>query len=159
MSVVLAHRQALAALIGAVPMAGLVHDHEPYAAQEAAFRTKYLWTLPSGARQVRGWFIRRTGTRETELGVARVLNMHTWQVRGFMALDDAADTEIEFDELIEAIRKAYRADPTLGGAADLSPADGAGINVTDSRPVVFCGVLCHSAVLTLTTHAYLSAGE
>lgn len=159
MSTLADHRAALVALIAAVPNVGLVHDHEPYAKTEQAFRTLYGWTTPSGAVQVRGWHLRRTGTRERELGVGRTFNAHTWQLRGFMALDEATGSELVFDELIEAIRAAYRADPTLGGAADLSPADGAGVDVTDSRPVVFSGALCHSAVLQLTTHAYLDSGE
>lgn len=159
MSMLADHRAALATLMNTVPGVGLVHTYEPYARTEQAFRALYGWTTPAGAVQVRGWHIRRTATRERELGVGRTFNAHTWQVRGFMALDEAGETELEFDELIEAIRQAYRADPTLGGVAPLSPAEGAGIDVTDSRPVVFAGVLCHSAVLQLTTHAYLDSGE
>lgn len=159
MSVLQDHRAALAALLAAVPGVGLVHLYEPYARTEAAFAALYAWAVPGGGKQLRGWFIRRTGTRERELGVGRTLNAHTWQVRGFMALDEAGATELVFDELVEAMRLAYRTDPTLGGVAQLSPAEGVGMDVTDSRPVVFAGVLCHSAVLQLTTHAYLDSGE
>ena len=61
--------------------------------------------------------------------------------------------------VVQTAGRAYRLDPTLGGAAVLSPAEGAGIDLTDSTPVVFTGVLCHSATLQLTTHAYLDSGE
>lgn len=159
MSAVQTHRTALAALIAGVSGAGVVHAFEPYAKTQAEFQAAYLWTAPGGAQQLRGWHIRRTATRERELGVGRVLNAHTWQVRGFMALDQGGATELEFDELVEAVRLAYRLNPTLGGAAQLSPADGAGIDVTASVPVFFAGVLCHSATLQLTTHAYLDSGE
>lgn len=159
MSTVQAHRDALAALIAAVPSAGVVHAFEPYAKSQSEFQAAYLWTAPGGAQQLRGWHIRRTATRERELGVGRTLNAHTWRVRGFMALDEGGATELVFDELVEAIRRAYRLNPTLSGAAQLSPADGAGIDLTDSTPVVFTGVLCHSATLQLTTHAYLDSGE
>lgn len=159
MSVLALHRAALVALFAAVPDVGAVHDHEPYARTEVAFRELYAWPVGDGTTQLRGWFLRRTATRERELGVGRTLNVHTWQLRGFMALDSAAGSEPAFDELIEAMRQAYRANPTLSGVAALSPAEGAGIDVTDSRPVMFCGVLCHSALLTLTTHAYLDSGE
>lgn len=158
-SILQTHRAALVAQIAAVPAVGVVHDSEPYGRTEAKFQALYAYTPAGGAKQVRGWFVRRTGTRERELGLGRTLNAHTWQVRGFMALDSDAGTELVFDELIETVRQAYRADPTLGGVAQLSPADGAGMDLTDSRPVVFAGVLCHSAVLTLTTHAYLNTGE
>lgn len=159
MSTVLTHREALRTLIAAVPEVGVVHAFEPYAKTQTEFQAAYLWTVPGGGQQLRGWHIRRTATRERELGVGRTLNAHTWRVRGFMALDLGGATELEFDDLVEAIRRAYRLNPTLGGAAQLSPADGAGIDVTASVPVFFAGVLCHSATLQLTTHAYLDSGE
>lgn len=159
MSAVQTHRDALRTLIAAVPSVGVVHAYEPYAKTQAEFQAAYLWTAPGGAQQLRGWHIRRTATRERELGVGRTLNAHTWRVRGFMALDQGGATEPVFDELVEAIRRAYRLNPTLSGVAQLSPADGAGIDVTASEPVFFAGVLCHSATLQLTTHAYLDSGE
>lgn len=160
MSTVQTHRDALAALLATVPGVGRVHAHEPYGRTQTEFQALYLWAaVPGGAQQLRGWHIRRTATRERELGVGRTLNAHTWRITGYMALDQGGATELVFDELIEAIRRAYRLNPTLGGAAALSPADGAGVDVTDSKPVVFCGVLCHSASLQLTTHAYLDQGE
>ena len=160
MSVLLAHRNALAALFAAVPSVGLVHAYEPYARLEKDFQAAYAWAPPGGvAKQLRGWHIRNTAIRERELGVGRTLNTFTWRVTGFMALDDGGATEMEFDEIVEDMRLAYRLNPTLGAVAQLSPADGAGIDKTDSKPVVFCGVLCHSATLQLTTHAYLDSGE
>lgn len=159
MSAVQTHRTALAALIAAVPGAGVVHAYEPYSKTQSEFQAAYIWTAPDTTKQLRGWHLRRTATRERELGVGRTLNAHTWRITGYMALDDNGATELVFDELVEAIRQAYRLDPTLGGAAQLSPAEGAGIDVPDSKPVVFCGVLCHSATLQLTTHAYLDSGE
>lgn len=159
MSTVLTHRVALTALFGAVPDVGVVHGYEPYAKTQSEFQAAYIWTAPDTTRQLRGWHLRRTATRERALGVGRTLNTHTWRLTGYMALDDNGATEPVFDELVEALRRAYRLDPVLGGASLLGPADGAGIDVTDSKPVVFCGVLCHSATLQFTTHAYLDSGE
>lgn len=159
MSAVQTHRTALAALVAAVPSVGVVHAFEPYAKTQSDFQAHYIWTAPDTSKQLRGWHIRRTATRERALGLGRTLNAHTWRITGYMALDDNGATEPVFDELVEAIRRAYRLDPVLGGASQLGPADGAGIDVTDSKPVVFCGVLCHSATLQCTTHAYLDSGE
>lgn len=159
MSNVQTHRTALAALFAAVPSVGVVHAFEPYAKSQGDFQAHYVWAVPGGGKQLRGWHIRRTATRERALGLGRTLNTHTWRITGYMALDDNGATELVFDELVEALRRAYRLDPVLGGASQLGPADGAGIDVTDSKPVVFCGVLCHSATLQCTTHAYLDSGE
>ena len=149
------HRAALVALITAVPDAGRVHDYERFAREEAAFRAHYLHTLPGGAKQLRGWQISRAAVAERLVGVGRWLVEHSWRVRGYMALDDAAATELVFDGLVESLRAAFRADPTLGGLSTAGPVgDEDGIQMRDAGPVMFCGVLCHSALLTLQTREY-----
>ena len=151
-------RDALAALFAAVPAVGQVHNRERYLREETKFRELYLYTPLGGSKQVRGWWLRRTATAERSLGVGRTLEVHTWQLRGYMALNDEEGSELAFDALIEALRDAYRADPTLGGVCEQSPlADGDnadGLQLLDSAPVLFCGVLCHSALLELRTWSY-----
>lgn len=150
------HRAALVALLLAVPNVGRVHDYQRYAREDSAFRTHYLHTLPGGAKQLRGWQISRVGVAEQLVGVGRVLNEHSWWIRGYLALDDAAATELAFDGLVEDIRAAYRADPTLGGLSTAEPiTEEDGIQMRDAGPVMFCGVLCHSALLTLQTREYV----
>jgi hypothetical protein len=150
------HRAALVALISAVPDAGRVHDYQRFAREDGAFRAHYVHTLPGGAKQLRGWQISRVGVDESLVGVGRGLMQHAWVIRGYMALDDAAATELAFDALVEAIRAAFRADPTLGGLSTAEPIDGEdGIQMSDAGAVMFCGVLCHSALLTLKTREYV----
>lgn len=152
-------RDALRALIAAVPNVGQVHNRERYVREEGKFRQLYLYTPAGGSEQIRGWWLRRVGTQERTLGVGRNLEVHTWQVRGYMSLNDTDASEVVFDGLIEAMRNAVRADPTLGGVCEQSPlqdGDGSdGLQVVDSAPVLFCGVLCHSALLELRTWSYL----
>ena len=154
-----AHRAAIVATLLTVPDIGVVNDHEPFARAQADFQRLYLWTPPGGQQQLRGWYVRRTATRETTLAVGRVLNVHTWRVRGFMALQEPS-SELVFDALVEAARGVFRADETLGGVAQPGPLNTAtGLQVVDSSPVMFTGVLCHSATLQLQTYAYLNPGE
>ena len=94
---------------------------------------------------------------ERTVSIASTMERHTWQCRGYMALADGQASELAFDDLIEAFRDAVRADPTLGGVCEQNPQgdDGEdGVQVTDAGPVMFCGVLCHSAVLQLQTWSY-----
>lgn len=150
------HRAALVALIAAVPNVGRVHDYQRYAREDGPFRTHYVHTLPGGAKQLRGWQVSRVGVAESLLGVGRGLMQHSWAIRGYLALDDAAATELVLDDLVEALRSAFRANPTLGGLTTGEPIDGEeGIQMADAGPVMFCGVLCHSALLTLKTREYL----
>lgn len=151
-------RTAILATVATVPELGRLHDRERYIREERLFRELYLHTVPGG-EQLRGWWLRRSATEELDINIARTINVHTWLLRGYMALDDDAGTELVFDDLVEAIRSAVRADPTFGGvcqAGPLSDKDNTnGVQVTDAGPVTFCGVLCHSAVLQLRTWSYL----
>lgn len=156
---VASHRAAIVAMLGAVPGVGLVHDEEPYARTEARFRELYQYPAEAGP-VIRGWWVRRIRTRELAPHLGRVINVHTWRIRGFAALDSDAGTGVAFDDLVEAIRRAFRLDPTLDGVAQPGPVDQpSGVQVNDSGPVMFAGVLCHSADLALTTYDYLDADE
>lgn len=141
-------RAAIAAELLAIPGIGQVHDRERYAKTDTALRTLYV----HGAA-LRGWYIRRVQTWETSPAIGRATTYHRWLIRGFHSFDDAAESELAFDDLIEAIRDRFRA-ATLGGVVscvDL-PDDGQfGIRVEDSGTVMFCGVLCHAAKLSLYT--------
>lgn len=152
-------RAAILRVLSAVPEIGRVHDRERYVRDELNFRALYVHTLPDGSSQVRGWWFRRAATEERSINIARTINVDTWTVRGYMALDDAAGSELVFDGLVEAFRDAVRLDPTFGGVCTQGPlADDDntdGVQVIDAGPVTFCGVLCHSALLQLRTWSYL----
>lgn len=157
-------RDALVALLLTVPAVGQVFNRERYIRDEAKFRVLYLYQPPDQfEQQLRGWWLRRTQTQERTLAVGRNLEVHTWHIRGYMALADEAASELAFDALVEAMRAALRANPTLGGVCEQSPLDAQGgggdnadgLQVLDSAPVLFCGVLCHSALLELKTWSYL----
>lgn len=159
MSALATTRLALFELLASVPGIGRVHDRERYVRDEAKFRQLYLARF-NGADQLRGWWFRRSATAEVTLGVGRRMEVHTWQIRGYMALNDDEGSELAFDELIEGLRDAVRttaddhgSDVPWQPAPFDSPTDG--LQVLDSGPVLFCGVLCHSALLELKTWNYL----
>jgi hypothetical protein len=155
MSVLSQHRAAIVATLGGVVDIGHVHDRERYARDEAGFRAAYLFTGSSGVPGLRGWWLRRTETKESSADTGEPMNEHTWHIRGYMAFNDADASELVFDELVEAFRDAVRQDLTLGGACDLGPlSETEGVQVLDAGPVMFAGVLCHSVVLQLKTWSY-----
>ena len=87
--------------------------------------------------------------------VGRLVVATTWQIRAYQGLDDAAASEKAFDDLVDAFADAIRDDDTLGGAVRSCAPDGldgiAGVQLDDSGPVMFAGVLAHSARLRLVT--------
>ena len=155
--VVATARAAIVAQLQAIAGIGVVHGYERYAAREGDFRTLYLADLGGGVQQIRGWNVRRTATKEVSSTLGISLRVVSWSITGYMALDDAGASEIAFDALIEAVCDGFRSHPVLGGAvADLRDLSGDGsetygIQVTNTEPVLFSGVLCHRAQLALTT--------
>ena len=159
-----ATRDALLTLLRAVPAVGVVHACEVYASDERGFRNAYLYTHADPAADgfaaephLRGWYLRRVATREVNTN-GRVLNEHTWQVRGYMAFKGALPSELIFDDLVERMRAAVR---EAGGALGLpallgaSTAEERGVQVASTGPVLFAGVLCHGAVLELATRNWV----
>lgn len=146
-------RDAIVAKLTTVANVGQVHGYERFAKAEKDFRALY----ESGAapdKLILGWCVRRARKRETANRFGRVTVYNHWEIRGFMGLADASASELRFDSLIEAIGDAFRADETLGGLVETMPEEPggeAGIQVAESGPVMFAGVLCHSATLKLMT--------
>ncbi|WP_293222313.1 hypothetical protein [Ottowia sp.] len=163
MSTLSQHRAAIVAALASVPAMGIVHERERHAGSNGAFADLYLYTPPAGstpaAPHIRGWWLRRSSTAEHSPNLHRHVNVHTWEVRGYLAFRDADATELVLDDLVEQFRAVVRADPTLGGVCQPGPLalDDAtdGVQVLDAGPVVFAGVLCHSVVLQLKTWSYL----
>lgn len=149
-------RAAIVAKLTGIAGIGVVHDRERYAVGMDQLKAMYV---PVGEQQLRGWFVRRLGIHEVAAGPRQRVQTITWRIQGVMALDDAASSEIAFDNLIETIGDTFRADPTLGGLV-LTPKpedDDAGVQVVDSGPVMFAGVLCHAARLAITTRQLIQA--
>lgn len=154
-TVTLLIRNAIVAKLNTVANIGRVHAYERYANQLADLSALYAWNPGGGPAQLRGWFVRRIGIRETHPSESLFREDITWQIRGYMALSDAAESELSFDALIDAIRAAFRADDTLGGAVDTCWInEEVGIQLDDAGPVLFANVLCHSARLTLMTRRH-----
>lgn len=130
---------------------GPVHSYERYAATNTG-----LLALYSTEGVLGGWYVRRVRTSESSPSLGRHVERIEWEIRGFLGLQDAAATELQFDAQIEAIRDAFRADETLGGAVAATVSDDtAGIQVEDSGPVMFAGALAHACRLRLITITYI----
>lgn len=131
---------------------GNVHTYERYLKDQSKLVSLYK-DATSG--RLLGWHIRKVATRENYIDISRWVVDHDWKIRGFMSLDDADATEQTFDTLIESIRDVFRDDPSLGGLIFSTVIEEknnqAGVQVEEAVPVLFAGVLCHSARLALTT--------
>jgi hypothetical protein len=144
-------RNAIAGVISSVPDVGQVHTFERYAKDRSDMQKFY-----QTGTQILGWHIRRVRTTEDSPYLQRWSRVYRWEIRGYLSLDDSEQTELQFDNLVEDICVAFRADDTLSGLVDTCIiGKEAGIQVLESYPVMFAGVLCHSAKLALNTRVIL----
>lgn len=140
-------RAKIVSLLEEVAGIGLVHPYERYAATEQKLKALYVT-----GEQLEGWFVRRLSTSVTAPALKARIVIHRWRIRGYMALADADMSEIAFDERIEAIRAKFDESTSLGGVCETTHVDGlAGIQLDESAPVMFAGVLCHGARFSLFT--------
>lgn len=147
-------RAALKLRFEGVPNIGRVNDYERYATQMSKLREIYIATIDN-EKQLRGLHFRRATTNETFPGLNRWSIRHNWNARYFMALNDEVESEKTFDDLIEAIRDDFRLNPVIvSGLRQVSlitNEEESGVQVTESVPVLFADVLCHSARMTFAT--------
>lgn len=151
----IAVRNAIAAKMLTVPGIGQVHGFERYTEELAKFKAIYV-----DAGRVLGWFIRRAGWREKTGSTGHTVITYRWDIRGYMSLQDDLQSELAFDALVDQLAAAFRNDEFLGGAVDTTFTDGdAGLQLEDGGPVMFAGILCHSARLALFTRCTFEIGE
>lgn len=153
-------RAAIVAVLSPIAAPGIVHPFERYAAKTEAMRALYQ---PGGVGGVvNGWNVRRGAIRRRLLPSGRLLVAAEWLISGYRSLVDGEESELVMDATAEALIGALDADPTLGGAVRGVPAEDAGSQaagpqLVDSEPVMFAGVLCHRARISLVTEHFEAA--
>ena len=144
-------RNQIVADLNTIAAIGNVHAYERYSTRQSDLQNLYLYN-----GQLRGWYVRRVRRIERSPDLGRYTVDQPWRIRGFMALDDANQSELVFDDLVDAVVDTFRADDTLNSLIDSCIIENqAGAQVEDAGPVMFAGVLCHSARLLLTTRHYI----
>jgi hypothetical protein len=144
-------RAEIVARIASVPNVGVVHDHEPYAADMGSLRNFYVSEI-GGEALMQGWFVRRTARERVAESKERRAITEEWQIRGYRALSEDNGSEKAFDALIEAISARFDADDYVVDLwLDTQAAEVVGVQLLESKPVMFAGVLCHCAEMRLYT--------
>lgn len=142
-------RNAIVAKLAAIPGIGQVHHYERFAAQQS--KLKELFEHDG---RILGWVVRRSGFRKTSIADAIFSVRSQWSVRGYMSLDDVAQTELLFDAQADLVQAKLADDPTFGIASWVPDYE----LKAELEPVMFCGVLCHSVNISFdTVHEETSA--
>lgn len=154
-------RAAIRARMLTVAGIGVVHDYERYASREKDFADLYMHAPDGEQKRLLGWHIRRVATREFAYSSLQNRVEVDFVIRGWMAIEDARQTEILMDGLVEQLRTAVRRDPSFGGIFDAPIPDGQpfGLQLVESQPYMLGGVLCHGVRLAFTGNLLLSVED
>jgi hypothetical protein len=135
---------ATATILGTVTGIGTVHAYERWAADEKTF--KDLFVLEG---KVNGWAITREGTTVVDHVGGASMDTHDIVIRGYYSLDDSANTEKTFQDLIEAIRSKFNPNRRLTVSGTVNAHTSERIQVRPIQHRMFGGVLCHYCELVL----------
>lgn len=140
-------RNNIEATLNGVPNIGKVYNYLRWSSDWS----KFLDAFKDTEGRIRGCMFTRqsVGTRRDTIGENE--GMHVFRFVFLMGLKDADATGIVFDDLLESIVAAFKADLTLGGACltthpDWGPLAGlVALQIDLIEPRMFGGVLCHYA--------------
>lgn len=115
---------AILAQISSVPEAGRVHAYQRWSPDLGKYLDHFGWKTVDGLTQIRGWVLTRERAGEevsslasnasggfTPSGLSR--RTHTFLLFGIMSAEDAAGSEMAFQDLIEEICDRFRDDKAL----------------------------------------------
>ncbi|OGL68814.1 MAG: hypothetical protein A3J27_12115 [Candidatus Tectomicrobia bacterium RIFCSPLOWO2_12_FULL_69_37] len=154
--------EGIAAELEAVADVGRVHLYQRYAADLSKYLDFFRWAAPDGRSQIRGWVVTRESAREAlgsaassqpggfvPAGVNR--RVHTFLLFGVMGLEDGTQSEVAFQDLVEAVCDRFRDNRALRllgpegepRAATLERLQPPRVDSVEVRR--FGAVLCHAA--------------
>ncbi|MDA1001506.1 MAG: hypothetical protein O2807_13445 [bacterium] len=152
--------EGIAAELSAIEGAGQVHTYQRWAADLGKYLHLFRWEAPDGKDQIRGWMVTREKVREEPgsfagsgggflpAGVNR--RTHTFLLFGLMSAEDAAGSELIFQDLIEALCDRFRDPGALrlrGRVPTLERLAPPAVDAIELR--AFGGVLCHIAEIRI----------
>lgn len=131
---------------------GIVHDYERWANNQTAFLDLFK-TIIGLNNVIRGWTISCAAASQEWLnepefdGQGQIIRTYRYVIRGFLGLDDAAESEKTAWALAETIMQTLDSDAVLHGESQVwtvtPPAQ-----LTLFEPRLFGGVLCHYIEIT-----------
>jgi len=134
-------------VVAAVTNIGLVYDRLRYTDEWSKYMDLFKTTV-SGLAQVRGWVINYDGmSQEIAEFNPNAFRAQRFKVRGYLSLDDSAESEKTAANLAEAVCNALDDAATLHGGTyyDASQAE-----IEFFEPRMFGSVLCHYIEIGVT---------
>ncbi len=110
-------RAQVKAILEGVADIGRVHDYDRWEVNWDEFLALFKATV-GGIDQIRGWTIHSQSDGSAYPGTNNVGQFERlFLIRGYLGLKDDGATEKTFDDLVEAVQKAFMGNYTLNGSA------------------------------------------
>lgn len=149
-------RSELDTILSAVSNIGVVHDYERFATEWSTLLDLFKTTV-GGVDQIRGWTIGYNGKSAPggdpqEFG-NRWIESHRFIVRGFIGLDDSAETEKTAAALANSVTAAINGDADLYNPDTYYDTPPTEIRAFELRK--FGSVLCHYTEILVTVKEFV----
>lgn len=143
----MAIRTKIKEIIERVPDRGPVHLYGRWSADWPKFLAQFQ---DQASKRILGWEITRRSAPGQYLNTVEEQVDAQYKIRGYMGLQDADQTELLFNTMIDLIREEFRKDMAMGGQ-NLGP-QGFNVETIDERS--FGGVLCHYCEIIIPITSY-----
>jgi hypothetical protein len=145
---IVADQQGLTEVSCSSQAMGMVHLYERWAADWNVF-LGYFRDPETG--RIFGSEIRRAARRGQKLSAMEEQITHTFIIKSYLAVQDADQTELLFNQKLEELAARFRHNQTLNGSCD----DASALSVETIDERMFGGVLCHYAESSISATEYL----
>jgi hypothetical protein len=136
-----------AAILETVANVGKVNAYRRAVNTEADVAAAYK---DEATGMIRAWDVTRESTQSNDRTVGATEELHLIVLRGYLSVKDAEASERTFQNLIEAIRGAFRAKRNLNGKAlDSTP-----MNARTVTAASLSGILVHYCELAFTVQEF-----
>jgi hypothetical protein len=157
-------RRAIKDVLESVAGTGKVHLYERYSSNSGKFKALYLDDKDSTERSddiISGWYIRRVATKDTQVNRDSHHEVSTdWELFGYRSMKDDEASELEFDDVIDAVMDRFRRDEYLGNSViGLGEGRNYSPRIITQRPVKFGGYTCHEVRIGITTLSHVDLPE
>ncbi len=140
---------AIVVRLAQVEGTGIVHNRQRNLIMPAVFKAA---CVNSSTGLVASWMVSRKQRTDTQSSNISNTILHTFYLRGYYGMEDAKETEITFNKIVDNVCEAFRPQGSLDGIVELILP----VQVLDIDYRELHGVLCHFAECTLTVQEYIS---
>lgn len=142
-------RDSLTAKAHELAQPGTVQPHERVIVDWNKFLEAFASAI-GNQRQVRGWWVVRDRREDAYDAFSRMNRMHTFLLIGILGVQDGADTDATFGNMVDDLMNSLagmRITGTEESVWEVAPP-----TLRDARPRQFGSVLCHFAEVAVVVH-------